>query len=55
MRCSMVALRGKHQCEILAVNTGPDQNDKVWKRWARIKFEISYSWLEKFAKTSRRN
>lgn len=55
MRGSTVALGGKHQCEILAVNTGQDQNDRVWKRWARIKFEISPSWLEEFAKTSRRN
>ena len=55
MHCSMVALRGKHQCEILAVNTGQDQNDRVWKRWVRIKFEISHSWLEEFAKIFRRN
>ena len=55
MCCSMVALRGKDQCETLAVNTGQDQKDRIWKKWARIRFEIRHSWLEGFAKILRRN
>lgn len=49
------SLRSKDQYEILAKNTGWDQKYRVHEEWARTRFEISYSWLEEFAKILRRN